>query len=360
MSNGFGTPSYGNDNGKTFWKNFRLKTPDAAKGEVKTSFVCLIVPPMKSLAENGKWAMYHGQHFGYSGVDPRDPSKQKMRPFACIEKTDFRTKMVTVECPACDEIRTKEAEKERRAAEYKSQGLSEGDVRERLDPLTQWLKRHNCDRKWHINVLTQEGEYGVLQISHTLKKALDAKMDELRSKRKVDPIVEGVWFEFTRMGKFPVQDAVEVFMIEGDDGSFRMKKAPLTDEQGAKALEILPDLSKDTVKMISAQQIQLIVQSSGDPEEIDRIWQMGTKTEKRERTPAPQTQKPAPAPAAKNPQDEIAALQARLAALQSQQAKPADAPVAPVAQSAPTTTPAPAGGDAEMSDEEFYSRFGVK
>src|SRR5688572_15272275 len=125
MSNGFGKPQYGVTGGGTFWKNWKLKSPDASKGETVFTFIGRILPPMKSLAEAGKWAVYHGNHFGYSGTDPRNPDKVKQRPFACIEKSDFRTKMVTVECAACEAIREKEREKERREVEYKSQGLAE-------------------------------------------------------------------------------------------------------------------------------------------------------------------------------------------------------------------------------------------
>lgn len=375
MSNGFGTPSYGNTGG-TFYKNWKLQTPDGAKGEVKTSFCCLIVPPMKSLADSGKWGVYHGQHFGYSGTDPRNPDKTKMRPFSCIEKSDFRTKMITVACAACDVITEKFEEKKRREAEYIGQGLNEAQVKERLDPLTQWLKRHNCDRKWHINVMNQQGEFGVLQISHTVKKMLDAKMDELRkAKRPVDPIVDGVWFEFTRMGKFPVQDAVEVMMVENEDGSFNKKIAPLTEEQAKKALEVCPDLAKDTVRFISGQQIAQIVASSGDPEEIDRIWQLGVSaSQRRERTPVSQNAAPAPAPTAAREtavaptaeQDEEAALMARLAALQAKKANPTvvvtgGPSCAGVSVAAGVSGPAMAMVDeAELTDEEFYKRYGVK
>jgi hypothetical protein len=393
MSNGFGTPQYGNSNGPRY-ENWRLKTPDASKGEQKTSFICRIIPPMKSLAESGKWAFYHGQHFGYAGVNPRDPDKVKQRPFACVKKEDFRTKMVTVACAACDIIDEKFEEKKRREAEYKAQGLSDSAIKERLEPLTAWLKRHNCDRKWHLNVMTPEGKFGVLQIPHSVKKQLDQKIDELREKKKIDPIAidQGVWFNFTRMGKFPVTDGVEWVMegFERDGETFeRIKKAPLTEEQCKNALEILPDLARETVKFISVQQVVQIVASSGDPEEIDRIWQQGTRTEQRERTPvsarasAPATT-PVPQPAATAPaaapvttatapattseDDEIAEYEKKIAAMKAAKAAkaaaPASAPAPAPKPAAPTTVTGPASADDEdpesLSDEEFYAKFGVK
>lgn len=348
-----GTPSYGNTE-IIYHKNYKLKSPDASKGE--TVFVLpdlRILPPMHSLGEKGTWAKYYGQHFGYPGQG-KEPGKPKQRPFACIQQTDFRTKMVTVPCSACDVIDEKSAERKAREAEYKTEGKSDDDICELLEPLTTWLKKHNCDRKWHINVVDRAGNFGVLQISHTLKKALDVKIDELRNKRKIDPIAVdgGVWFRFSRMGKFPVQDAVEYVMSESDDGSFRIERCPLTEAQCEQAEKICPDLATGVVKTISAAQINLLVACSGDPEEVDRIWALGTKA-----APAPE-RSPVAKPVAKAPVvtegDEIAKLKAQLAALEAQKAAAATkTEVAPTAYTGPT-----ADDDDEMSDEEFQAKWG--
>lgn len=343
-----GTPSYGNTE-VVFYKNFKLKSPDASKGETVFTLPDLrILPPMHSLGEKGTWAKYHGQHFGYAG-NGKEPGKPKQRPFACIQQSDFRTKMVTVPCSACDVIEEKRAEREAREAEYKQQGKTESEVRELLEPLTGWLKKHNCDRKWHINVMDRAGNFGVLQISHTLKKALDVKIDELRNKRKIDPIAVdgGVWFRFSRMGKFPVQDAVEYVMSESEDGSFRIERCPLTDAQCEQAEKVCPDLATGVVKTITAAQINLLVACSGDPDEVDRIWQLGSKAATPERSPVAKPK------AQTSESDEIAKLKAQLAALEAQKNTPSKA------QETPAFT-GPNSDDEEMSDEEFYAKWGKK
>jgi hypothetical protein len=80
MSNpGFGKPKYGG--GGNFAKTLRLKEGAAT--------VVRILPPMKSLAETGEWAVYMGTHFGYKGVNPKDRSKPLYKTFKCIEERDY-------------------------------------------------------------------------------------------------------------------------------------------------------------------------------------------------------------------------------------------------------------------------------
>lgn len=350
---GFGIPNYGGNNDTTYWKLLRLKSPDISKGETVFSLILRLLPPMHSLAESGKWAIYFGQHFGYAG-NGKEPGKARQRPFGCIKKEDFRTKMVTVACDACDAIDHRREERDAREAEYKAAGKSESEIRELLGPLTDWLKRHNCDRKWFINVMDQQGNFGVLQISHTLKKVLDEKMRSLREEDGIDPMLpdQGVWFKFTRMGKFPVQDNVEVLTesvkVEGVGNVKKTVLAPLTAEQCEQALKICPDLAKDVVKFISGPQIKALVNCSGDPDEVDRIWQMGASA-KTERSPAPAVKR--------DEVSEIERLKAELARLQKAQTPP----VVPMSEAAAKTgvVENPVVSDDDMTDEEFYAKYGI-
>lgn len=350
----FGIPQYGNTD-MVFYKNWKLKAPDSSKGESVFVLQDLrILPPMHSLAEKGKWAMYHGQHFGYAG-NAKEPGKVRQRPFQCIEQTDFRTKIVTVACVACEVIAEKRAERDAREAEYKQKGKTESEIRELLEPLTGWLKKHNCDRKWHINVMNRAGEFGVLQISHTLKKTLDVKLEEVRTKKKIDPMLpdQGVWLRFSRMGKFPVQDAVEVVMAGDDEVGFKTERAPLTDAQCDQAEKVCPDLATGVVKAISSSQIAQLVACSGDPDEVDRIWLQGSKTAERSpaRPPVAPVAQPVVTPKTAE-QSEIDKLKAQLAALQG-----------PASSATAGTTPVPAPvteDDNELSDEAFYEKFGTK
>lgn len=279
MENTFGSPTFGNASTPRY-KFFKMLQPE---GEEQTSVVHRIMPPVKSLAAKGHWSCFHGNHFGYSGVNSKDPTKTRMRPFGCIFKDDYKTKMVLQACPACEEYDRKDAE-----LETKSKLLEENPENTKLQAevtgLKGWVKSHNNDRKHHINVMSLAGELGVLTISNTVKKMLDKKMEELRNPkpnaRGVTPAVrqpistgESVYFNFTRMGQFPVQDNVEVYKEEDETGASRIVTAPaLTPEQIAQALETLPDLKTEVVRYISPAQIAAIVAAKGDPELVDAAW----------------------------------------------------------------------------------------
>jgi hypothetical protein len=375
MVPGFGKPKYG---GGSFTKTYKLQS--GKQGEPIT-FTCRILPPMKSLAESGKWAVYQGTHFGYKGVNEKDRSKPTHRPFKCIEDTDYRTKMVLQDCPECDLSKQRKDEETALKAASKAKGHSPEEIKEIAKPISDWLQDHNCDRKWHMNIKLLDGSYGVLAISNKTKKKLEAKITQLLAEDGIEALElnQGVWFRFTRTGKqLEAEDTVDVEYetVRGADGrvSRTVKMAPLTDAEAMQALKECQDLGS-MLRSISYEQIKLLTTCSGEDEDVDAILALG---EKREASPgrsytAPALP-PAPAPVAElapvAPQaapvaapavqagptqaDQIAALQAQLAALQATQAAPAARAnvVAPQAASAPA--PELAG---VVDREAFMARF---
>lgn len=355
--------------------------------------VVRILPPMKSLADSGEWAIYAGTHFGYKGVNPKDRSKPTYRTFKCIQERDFKTKMVLQDCPECDLINARDEELKALEADAKAKGHSEDEVKELSAPLKTWLSDHNCDRKWHMNVKMQDGSFAILQISHKTKKLLEAEIARVLTEDGIEALEldQGVWFRFNRTGKgVETQDTVSVeYESVRDNGRVirTVKLAPLTEAECEKALKECPDLTT-TVRSISYEQIKLLTQCSGDDEDVDAILAMGQKKEAspqatqpmRERpssTPAApkvQTQAAAPAPASQAAQPapvaggeadiqaQIAALQAQLLAKSAapQQATPAQetAPAAPVqsAPVAPTPAASPASG-LPVDRAAFMARF---
>lgn len=277
---GFGKPKYGSSN---FTKTIKLK-------EGQTTVV-RILPPMKSLAETGEWAKYIGTHYGYKGVNPKDASKPQFRPFKCIQVMDFRTRMITQECPECDLIDQRKEDLKAAKAQYEVEKRPADEIKELTKPLNDWLSEHNCDRKWHMNVKTQAGEFGVLQISHKTKKLLDAKIADILTTDQIDALdlETGVWFAFKRTGKgIETQDTVDVeYESVRDSVSGRItrtiKLAPVSEAEAMQALRDCPDLA-NCVREISFAQIQLLVNSSGEPEDVDRILAMG---QRRESSPTP-------------------------------------------------------------------------
>ena len=320
---GFGVAKYGGGGG---FKTWDLKT-DKTGGTLIYTF--RILPPMKSLAQEGKWALYHGTHFGYAGVDKKDSTKTKQRPFKCIEERDFRkNNMITKACPECQLVAGKKAELEAKEIQVKANiQNTEAIVKELLAEDREWLYSHNCQRQWHMNVMSPQFEFGVLRMAHEVKKLLEEKIKECKKNWGVDPtdLNSGCWFQFKRVGaKMAVQTTVELEMEQQKDATGRttgqsLKLAPLTEEQAKQALENCPDLN-DVVSVLSEQQITLLTTGSGDPEEIDNIWAMGQKSESVSAPVQAPTPKPAPVAAPKPPPAVV---------------------VAPVVAPAPVPAPAP-------------------
>lgn len=363
MANGYAKAKYGNS---TSFKNFKLET-DKKTGVAHN--VYRILPPMKSLAANGKWFQYSAVHFGYRGIDKQDPEKTKMRTFRCIQDKDFKTGRIRVECPECTLKDKKAALLEARTTELKAAGMSAEDMEPVLAPLKTFLREHNTDRKILLAVISQSGEYGVLAIPNKTKKQLDGKIEQLVNNYGIDPLDEtqGVWFDFVRNGRdfHEIQDVVEVVTENIKvDGKFTMsfKSATLTDEQLAQALQVIPDLT-EVQRSLSRDQIQQLVDSDGDPEIVDAVFDMSIR---RERSPEQSPNVRAESMSVKVTQTvppesaelarvlaEKTALEARLKALETA----ATVNKSPELSS-PSSAPAAATiNAATMSNEEFIRRY---
>lgn len=366
---GFGKPKYG---GNTFKQPLKLK-----EGKLRVR----IMPPMHSLAEDGVWHIFHGTHFGYKGVNPKDPSKPQFRTFRCIQEKDFRSGVLKQGCPECDlidEYKQVGAQQEAQArAKTEPRPYTEEEIAEMLSGVNGWLQEHNCDRKQWLNVKTEAGEFNALQIPHKTFKLLDAQIKKVMSEEGIDPldVEQGVWFDFTRTGKkIETQDTVEIVQETVRENGRLIKTtklAPLTVAEQEQALAECPDLNS-VVRVISEEQIRLLTKCSGDPEEVDRILAMG----RRETSPArsaprpslppptvPARQAPAvqstPEPVASEGDDEEKALLAQLAALKAKKANPAPVVEQPELQKAeqPAQASLKAAPVLELPKEKFMGLF---
>ncbi len=373
-------------------KTFKLKVPDSKKNEETTEFICRLLPPMKSLKDQQHaWKKFYGIHYGHSGNNPRDAQKNRPRPFACIEEKDYRTKEIKVHCPKCDQMEVMRSKQKTRESELKLANPSVAENEKAMKDIcradatyasyTEWLKKHNCDKKWYINVMSYAGEFGVLHLTYTtMKDVLEPKLKEWRDKDKLDVFHphKGVWLRFTRSGVAPrVTDNVDLFMdsVEISPGRIvkEVKNAPLTKEQIQRALKICPDLAKDVVKFLPPEKITALIATKGDLDKVDEIWD-GPKKDRAttasslesgldgvstdpeldgldETMALSTTTTPTPEPVVPVVDDEVAALQAQMQALLDRKAK---ATVSTVATT-PATRPS-----ATESAEDFLSSFSAK
>lgn len=384
---GFGKTRLGN---KDFWKRFTLQQPKP--GEEYTDAEYRIIPPIKSCAEDGIWGQYFSIHYGFEGRDRKDQTKGRTRTFMCIQDRNRKTKEVIKHCPQCDAMALVEEEAERIEAEAKAEGRTEDEIKTLVAGHKAWLHKFNVDRKWYINVMNSKGEFGVLLLSHRTKTQLDGLMKEMLEKDGVDAtdIDTGVFFNFRRTGRNQqVQDTVSVAMVsEKVNGKAYMtpKLAPLTPDQQKQALQILPDLRTDVMTVLSLEQIGRLVALGRSPD-LDVVDAIFDSSKPREKAPAvpkvPETSQkpevkpiapppdlgpeepddgetastlpakaktPDPAPAA--PQDEMAILKAKLAAMEAAAAQKAAAPAPAVPAATPVADPS------KVSDAQFAQMFG--
>lgn len=383
----FGVPSVG---GGDYLKAVKIR---------KGTTTARIVPPVKSQRSTGKWIMYHAVHYGYYGVNKRDPSSEKKwaKPFVCIQEKDIRTQMITRECPKCEQVKGKEADLKAREAEIRSElkGRPEDAVKKALkaDPayktLTDWLKQHNVDRHHYLNLKLADGSVECEKIPGKAKKALDEEIKKLRA-RKIDPFDPraGVFFDFNRLGEltdttYTVTVAREE--IRGTDGQTyeRNKAAPLTPADveliKARAMDLM---TAHGASSLTDEQITALVNCDEDPATVDAIFDQAQPVQEQAKPveakaapvqqpaqqpvakPAPvqAVAKPAPAPApveepvaAPVEDDEEAAA---LAAYEAAKARKAAAKAAAVAKPAPAPRPAPVAAADEMNADAFIAEFG--
>lgn len=361
----FGSSSTASDSeggtGRSWWRSLENPKPGQT-----TTFVCRVMPPMFSLRDLHKgWAKYHQKHFGWKGVGRE--GKFRNRPFGCVKQEDFRTKMVTVACPACTLCEQRRGELERLEKSYIEAKMAPEQIEEHLMPHREWLKEHNLDKKYYLNIMTPDNTFEVLQISPTCKSTLDATIENLRS-RGFEPIDvganKGVWLRFTvRRERGPLSYTVEpVRETKTVNGELVevIKTAPLNKALAEKALEQCKDL-RTVVQYLSVDQVNMLVASNGDPEEIDRIWQLGTSLGvEKQAAPKP---KAAPTPtqtanvvsdSPSAPVDEEAELLAKIERIRKEKAEAARK-TAPTQET--TVAAAQTSNLTEMSDEEFFKTF---
>jgi hypothetical protein len=281
---GFGDPS-GTSQRYENWKFKNIKD-----GEVD-EHIFRVLPAMKSLLQIDDIGLYWAIHYGWNGVNAKDPSKKAYHPFLCIQEKDYGR--IVVECPACT-YRNGFLDK-LKAAVPKS---------ELANKLEAWKKAHGLDGKFRIPCIDKQGRFGIFHAPYNFVKSLKEEMRQLRLQDypasgdftnkypgAVGPIKPagrtGVWFKFVRTGKAsPTSDKAVVNRIVNPDGSEMKDFHRITDEQLAEASNRIPDLvSLKEQNRISVDKIEALValdklgKGSPDPVEVDRILDAGKQQE---------------------------------------------------------------------------------
>lgn len=260
----------------------------------ETGLTARLLPPLHSCSlpgpNAGRWAIMHKQHFGFDTVSAS--GDRSWNTFYCVEEFDFKTRTITKPCPSCEDNKQKKALFESSKKELGFAGKTGDEIKRLTEPLDNWLRKHNLDAKWYINVKTVEGEYCTLKIGTKLKKKLDTLIKELREPTRpgrqpidvFDP-ADGIWLDFTRTGKgfdsdYDVRCSMETKMVNVDGVSTPVevyRKAPLADDEKEAAEQTTYDLSDIGIRRLSYQQVVDLVRCDGNPDAIDGIFKAGTQ-----------------------------------------------------------------------------------
>ena len=350
------------------------------EGESK---VLRLLPPMHSLREVGKWGAYHKQHYGYGVRDTKDTTKVRMRPFICVEEKNSEG-LVTKSCPEClrvaEVVQKMTDEMAKESVRLQAKGITGDEAKkaamEAVKADLTWLKAHNLDKKWWIPVMCEDNTFGILKVPHAAHKSIDKARAQMREEEKGDifDIDAGAWVRITRTGTGRSTDYTativkEAIVTEGGIRATVTKKAPLSEDQLTRALE-LPDVMTDprVVRRLSIEQIRMLVNGGGSPEEVESVLNLSQKATPTEQnktlanTPKLPVETPKLPPEKLEPKlspedEEIAKMEAQLAARKAVAVAAKLASAAPKQATKPTPSAVDAGDASELDDEEFLARF---
>lgn len=270
---GFGVANYTSGSTK---KNFRIKWGDQTYR---------VLPPYGSLRFDGKWEMYYRVHWG-AGVIGSD-GKFSHRPFLCVEEIDYSSRKILSPCPACEEIRAKKEEYDALESQLKAEGLEKEEIREKLSPLTAWLKKYNVNGQWYMNVMNTEGEVGTLAIPSRMRSHLRTAIKDLVEKG-YDPLStdKGFWFVFsrTRDDKGQALHSVHVrtvdVQLENGEIATVTRPSSLSEDQLKTALAGCRDLAEEPPAIqLTYDQISSVVRSGYDTEVVEAVIGAARKEE---------------------------------------------------------------------------------
>jgi hypothetical protein len=342
-----------------------------------------VAPAYGKLAASGKWNLYIKQHWGYYSTGDEQNPNGFPRLFVCPEDVDFKTKIVNHSCPECDKNNALRAQVENREVKLRESGKTDEEIETLLGPSKEYLKKHNLDKKFVVIAKNEKNEWGVLWIPFKAKEALDNRRKQVQKEEGWDILDpdEGAWLDFTRTGQnrntvYGCDVVKETVALENGKKAKQDKQEALTDTDYDAIVAEVPEL--DTIgRRLTDEQIERLVESMGDPEIVDAVFNEGREAsasvKKEAASVKTRTVKIAevdgPGPNERTAtykrevvpeDDEEAKLQAQLEAARAKKAAKALAE-----QAAKAPAPAPASDVTpivpdDMSDDEFVKAYGKK
>jgi len=249
------------DSRKDGLKNFKLS---------EGSNIYRILPPMFSLASEGKYFKYWRIHFGFKN------SQGRSKVIVCVEEKDFRTKTITQNCPICDLV----TERKRQYEQLKL-AFERGDSRVTKDVLQKFWDEKvfpiDAQGKYYVNAVNDQGEIGVLALGKKTKDALEALALKLRNEENISILgTNGIYLDIHRSGKGRDTNYTVSPQMVADKTNPRLKgyREHILD---AAMIERLKKDATDLAKLyrpITLEQIQSLVAVEGEERAklVDKIF----------------------------------------------------------------------------------------
>jgi hypothetical protein len=294
----FGEAKEANSGSSLNWKQHTISD--------KQPNIYRIAPPLKT-STSGRWKVHGRVHYGYMVPNEQNPDKPRHKPFLCIQKKNYKTKMIEQDCPECSLLQYIQSQFEaqeknlieRALKEGKSKEVAETEAKEFISGVRKSTQPHNLDSKWFVLAKNLSGEWAILKLGTTAMKAFEDACKKYTTEMGEDPLnaKTGVWFEFTRTGLgFDTRYTATVAMESLGKGQYQIKSGALTaaDAEGIKKCPKLDTLNDN--KILSYEQIKALVESKGDPEKVEAVFaQIAPQTP---RASPPVVSKPIHAPVA--------------------------------------------------------------
>jgi hypothetical protein len=254
---------------------FKLGTTKLTQGYERGNYFNLelgdnfyrVLPPLFSLADEGKVAKYHAYHMGFKNTEG------KVRPFLCPEVQDRKNKLITTHCPVCDDVSEKESKVD---TARKTPGITDDQKKQLQEYFMKTILPFKVNRGYFVNAIDQKGEIGLLRLPYTAFKSLEIELKKQQDKG-IDPTgIEGIYLNFKKTAAYKGDketkyDVSPALVQEGD--AFRLKRHTLTPE----IIESLKTKAKDLstlYKSIKLEEVAMLQGAAGDDRAklVDRIF----------------------------------------------------------------------------------------
>jgi hypothetical protein len=208
-------------------------------------------------------------------------------------------------CPECVLLKSRQDDYDTQKKALTKAGKSEAEVRAQTETLSNFVRTHNRDFKWYINVKNLDGTFETKKVPGKVKKQVDTLIaDMLKRRQPIDAISaeQGLFFVVTKSGKgIGTEYSTKVLMEEVTrDGETyeRPKLAPLTEQEYVSAQEKCRDLVDVNIRLLPLEKVQMLVDSGGDPEVIEAVFKSSEKVDAPAPKAAPVNDSKDPAPKA--------------------------------------------------------------